>query len=343
LLRALLHGAESLPDLEHVELNYSTKGPIDVNNRVQVRSLNFPGRYLRHQNSLGELTELQTDLDRQDATFRVVPGLAQPPETTPHQEPPPRGVSLESVNFPGHYLRHQDFRLKLHPFSDDPLFKEDATFDMVDGLADSTGVSFRSHNFPDRYLRHRDSHAWVEGGSDALFKQDATFFMRTLNARLVLGEGHQRADALARLLEDYLALMEAGTYEEEQPLVGNTLLMDTVASRIVELSDAPDVPSQPDKTAPTIKGLAPKPKGRTKERMPLIAASVRDDRGPLVKANLSLRVDGKPIRFAYDPESGRMTFRPKHPIRFGRHTVRLTARDGAGNSKCVAWDFEVVR
>ena len=36
---------------------------------VSLRSRNFPDRFVRHQNFLGELTPIQSDLDRQDATF----------------------------------------------------------------------------------------------------------------------------------------------------------------------------------------------------------------------------------------------------------------------------------
>jgi hypothetical protein len=48
---------------------------------------------------------ISSELDRRDSTFKMVPGLADS-----------RHVSFESVNYPGHYLRHQGFRLNLHQF-----------------------------------------------------------------------------------------------------------------------------------------------------------------------------------------------------------------------------------
>jgi len=129
-----------------------------------LQSFNFPDRYIRHAWSLGELTEIHSDLDRRDATFKIVPGLADD-----------RGISLEASNYPGYYLRHQNYRVKLHQRSNEQLFKEDATFLVVPGLAYSRWSSLQSFNFPDRYIRHRDFHLWVEAGTGDLFRKDATF------------------------------------------------------------------------------------------------------------------------------------------------------------------------
>lgn len=141
---------------------------------MRLGSFNFRNLFIRHRNFLGELTEVRTDLDKQDAEWHIVRGLADP-----------SGVSLESANFPNHFLRHQDFRLKLHerpaPNSpDDALFREDATFFREPGLANSNGMSFRSVNFPDRYIRHRDFHLFVEPKDSPNLAADATFFESVL-------------------------------------------------------------------------------------------------------------------------------------------------------------------
>src|SRR6516225_9086575 len=85
------------------------------------RSLNYPERYIRHRSFLAYIDPIVASdhLGRNDATFRLVPGLAG------------RCSSFESVNYPGFFLRHQDFRLKLAKQTDDQLFKEDATFCIV--------------------------------------------------------------------------------------------------------------------------------------------------------------------------------------------------------------------
>ncbi|MGD2152204.1 MAG: AbfB domain-containing protein [Gemmatimonadales bacterium] len=97
--------------------------------------------YIRHRSFRGEVTPVGSALDRQDATFRMVPGLADSD-----------WVSLESVNYPGHYLRHQNFEFHLQQASDDQLFKEDATFRIVPGLANADYVTLESYNYPGHYI-----------------------------------------------------------------------------------------------------------------------------------------------------------------------------------------------
>jgi len=133
-------------------------------------SYNYPGKFIRHAFGLGELSDFTghiTSLDKEDATFKLVPGLADN-----------RYKSFESLNYPGFYLRHQNGRIKLNDSASDnsQLFKKDATFKIVPGLADSSDVSFESFNYPGNYLRHRDGHLWVEHNDNSqLFKGDATF------------------------------------------------------------------------------------------------------------------------------------------------------------------------
>jgi hypothetical protein len=131
---------------------------------VRLQSLNFPGLFIRHRNFLGELTRINSNLDRQDASFRIVPGLANS-----------NLISFESVNYPGYYLRHQGFRIKLARRENNDLFRKDATFKRVPGLANRSMVSFESYNYPGHYIRHRNYHLYLERGNTNLFRQDATF------------------------------------------------------------------------------------------------------------------------------------------------------------------------
>jgi Alpha-L-arabinofuranosidase B (ABFB) domain len=105
-------------------------------------SWKFQFRWIRHRNFLCYIEQISRGdkIGCKDARFRPVPGLAG------------KGYSLESVNFPGHFWRHENFRLKLHKFVDEKRFREDATFYYKRGLADRIrGRSFESFNFP----RHR--------------------------------------------------------------------------------------------------------------------------------------------------------------------------------------------
>ena len=136
---------------------------------ASVKATNFD-QYLRHQNFLAELQPIDAadDLAKNDATFDIVPGLADP-----------NLISFAAVNpnLRGFYLRHQDFRLKLQEQPPGPglgggedspelkLFNSDATFIMGPGVFDPTLVSFQTFTpFPDtlRFIRHRDFHFFID-------------------------------------------------------------------------------------------------------------------------------------------------------------------------------------
>jgi hypothetical protein len=134
-------------------------------NAIALRSNNLPAHFLRHRNALGEIGGIASDVDRGDATFRLVPGLANGGM-----------VSLEAVNLPNHFLRHHNFDLKLHARGGDQNFRDDATFRMASGLADPSGVSFESRNFPGHFLRHSNFRIRLHPSDGSqLFLCDATF------------------------------------------------------------------------------------------------------------------------------------------------------------------------
>jgi hypothetical protein len=85
--------------------------------------------------------------------------------------------SLQSYNYPNHFIRHANFLGEITPISSD-LDRKDSTFRIVAGLADSRHVSFESLNYPGHYLRHQDFRLKLQkfDGSQ-LFRQDATFKM----------------------------------------------------------------------------------------------------------------------------------------------------------------------
>lgn len=72
--------------------------------------------------------------------------------------------SIESVNFPGRFLRHSGFRCWLH-FISSQLDRDDSSFSIVKALnGDPTMVSFRSSNFPYYYLathREKPGEVWI--------------------------------------------------------------------------------------------------------------------------------------------------------------------------------------
>jgi Alpha-L-arabinofuranosidase B (ABFB) domain/CHAP domain len=131
---------------------------------VSFESKNYPGRYVRHRDWLGELTPLWSDLDRQDATFIMRAGLTGAAGA----------VSFESANYRGYYLRHQGWRIKLAASDGSQLFRQDATFTARDLGYDEW--KFESVNFPGHFIRHSGFQLWLnKADGSALFDRDSTW------------------------------------------------------------------------------------------------------------------------------------------------------------------------
>ncbi|MES9619284.1 AbfB domain-containing protein [Streptomyces tuirus] len=118
------------------------------------------------------------------ATPTPTPGkkAPKPPKASPapsKQPKPPssHGISIRSVNFPDRYWRVRDGSVRLDRLGSSSEQREDATFQRVAGLADSSCYSFTTAD--GRYLRH-PSFVLVANPNDgsSLFRKDATFCPR---------------------------------------------------------------------------------------------------------------------------------------------------------------------
>ena len=123
---------------------------------------NFPDRYLRHWDFRARLDPNVTNLA--DSQFRIVTGLAG-------------GVSLESTNYPGYYLRHRNNEVFVDRNDGTAQFRSDASFTRRAGVADPAGVSFESVNLPGQYLRHYNYLITVQSVPDTTARADATFHL----------------------------------------------------------------------------------------------------------------------------------------------------------------------
>jgi hypothetical protein len=122
----------------------------------RVTTPGFTDRYLRHRDSLArtDVTTASSDpLSKADATFVIRPGLADP-----------SCYSLESRNFPGNYLRHAAFRVRLAGNENTDLFRRDATFCAQPGTG---GVRLQSINELGTNVRHHAEEVWVASNSGA--------------------------------------------------------------------------------------------------------------------------------------------------------------------------------
>ncbi|WP_230986504.1 AbfB domain-containing protein [Cohnella fermenti] len=152
------------PTLHEVKL----LGPstADATGYSQFASHNYPTYYIRHYNYVARIDPSVSPV--LDSEFRVVPGLGSS-----------SGVSLESINFPGYFLRRNSSnKIVLEVYSDTTAYKNDATFLLASGWADSSKISFQSYSQPGYYIRHYnyvlqlDS---VTSSSSSTLKSDATF------------------------------------------------------------------------------------------------------------------------------------------------------------------------
>jgi hypothetical protein len=135
----LWRSAADLPKNQAVSFRVTTPG--------------FTDRYLRHRDGVARTDVPGDSLSRMDATFIVRPGLADP-----------SCYSLESRNFPGAYLRHSAFRLRLNATDNTDLFRRDATFCAQPGIS---GVRLASINELGTNARHYAEEVWMASNSGA--------------------------------------------------------------------------------------------------------------------------------------------------------------------------------
>ena len=131
-------------------------------------SIVVPGTMITLQDVLGATTarhrgfELHNDpstdnsnLFTLDSHFIVTRGLCGLEDT----------VSFRSVNYPNRYLRHANYVLWLHEYSNDKLYQHDASFHVRRGFVrgpDARGVnhlSFESVNYPSFFIQRNDNGA----------------------------------------------------------------------------------------------------------------------------------------------------------------------------------------
>ncbi|MCM2424608.1 AbfB domain-containing protein [Streptomyces sp. RKAG337] len=145
--------------------------PVGQYKSLRVTTPGFTNRYLRHSDALAYTEVVDGNSGavlKSDATWKIVTGLANS-----------ACYSFESRNFPGEFLRHQNFRVRRDPDDGSALFKADATFCAVQG---NGGVRFSAANYPGSYIRHINAEVWLAtpgGGhtwdNPATFTEDTTW------------------------------------------------------------------------------------------------------------------------------------------------------------------------
>jgi hypothetical protein len=131
------------------------------------QSFNYSNRVMRHRNFLMYIERQVGTLAINDSAFNVQKGLAG------------SCSSFQSRNFPGFFIRHQNYRLKISKYENTELFRRDATFCIGPGLADANASSFESFNYHGHFMRHSNFELSIQqSDGSVLFKKDATFIRR---------------------------------------------------------------------------------------------------------------------------------------------------------------------
>ncbi|WFB57136.1 AbfB domain-containing protein [Paenibacillus sp. BR1-192] len=130
----------------------------------QFESFNIANSFVRYHDGRGKIDGGQYSGESQ---WRMVPGLADP-----------SAVSIESVSFPGQYLRHRDGKIWLESNNESSLFKQDATWKLRTGFSSPWAASFESYNISGTYIRHRDGMLEISPITTELDQKDATFYVK---------------------------------------------------------------------------------------------------------------------------------------------------------------------
>lgn len=98
------------------------------------------------------------------------------------------GISFESVNLPGYFLRHQGYRIWLHRREESSVYVADASFRVVPGLC-GQGDSFESVNFPGHYIRSCQKRriVWIDNNQrgNGVFDTELEVFWEDASFRAV--------------------------------------------------------------------------------------------------------------------------------------------------------------
>ncbi|MGO1053037.1 AbfB domain-containing protein [Crossiella sp. CA198] len=141
--------------------------PAQPNRSLRVTNQGLPNRYARHARGEGWIDLIEEgspELDKADATWRIVPGLADG-----------NCYSVEAGNLPGNFLRHAQGRIRLDRNDGSAQLTADATWCARDGL-DGRGVSLESWNLPDRFIRHTQGQLWsARNGGDQWYENPNSF------------------------------------------------------------------------------------------------------------------------------------------------------------------------
>jgi hypothetical protein len=143
---------------------------------TSLESANMAGYFMRHRNSEVWMDQNTGGSFTNDATWNVGNPLWRSGADLAIGQN--RSFRVTTAGYDTRYLRHRDSLARTDVISASSVLadRQDATFTVRAGLADSTCYTFESVNFPGRYLRHAGYRLQTATNDNTTtFAQDATF------------------------------------------------------------------------------------------------------------------------------------------------------------------------
>ena len=146
--------------------------PIYRGSIYRFESKNYEEYYMRHKGYKMRIDKYEdSEIYKLDSQFEVVRALLTKRNVTT--------ISLRSINYPEYYIRHYGYKCYIGKNDGSRLFRADATWIPVRGLADKSnlGVSFESRNYRGYYMRHYGYELRIDKMNNSqLFRNDATWY-----------------------------------------------------------------------------------------------------------------------------------------------------------------------
>ena len=140
--------------------------------------------------------------EKNDATFLLVKGVSANCSDC---------ISFESVNKPGHYLRHQNGDIRLTTLAND-LDRADASFRQIAGLA-GTGNSYEAFNYPNHFIKSGALLTLAPRTEDAAYKKEVSFIQK--------GSQIENMSTGKRSADEVHAFMDPLVFNQKNTMVGN--------------------------------------------------------------------------------------------------------------------------
>ena len=184
---------------------------------ISFESVGQPGSFIRHKSRRLQLSTIDSNTDRNDASFIMSDlsgGGAEVYVEEVWKQLLNTTLLVESKAVPGHYWSWQENSSG----SKGRLEVEGHVFRMIPGLWGVETVSFESTTLPGYYLRGRENIMWVEAGNlgSEAFRKECSFNAR--DGRFFAGytsfEAADRPDQWIRQSDRQLKLETVSTYQD---------------------------------------------------------------------------------------------------------------------------------